>query len=136
MCAEGEQRVKGLAGSGRRNWERAEGGYWGAWQHGELRPLGFWRRQHRGDGEIHGCRTWGAGHGAGDPSQHFGAAPARQGQTSAVPAEHGDKDTDTQSVALLRSFLITGGCQMDSAIEADVNCGFFPSKTDAWQLGD
>ena len=53
----------------------------------------------------------GAGRGAGDPSQHLGAACARQGQTSAVPAEHGDKDTDTQSVALLRSLLITGGCQ-------------------------
>ena len=30
-----EQRVKGLGGTGRRNWERAGA----AWQHGELRPL-------------------------------------------------------------------------------------------------
>ena len=51
----------------------------------------------------------GAGHGAGDPSQHLWVASARQGQMGGVPAELGDKDTDTQNVALLRALLVIGG---------------------------
>ena len=86
MAMEGEERVKGLGGSGRRNWERAEGGYWGCLAARAAPSFRILEQaaQHRGDGEAHGCRTWGAGHGAGDPSQLLAVASARQGQTRAV----------------------------------------------------
>jgi len=53
-----EQRVKGLGGTGRRNWERAEGGYWGCLA---ARGASSFRDFGAGSGEgieSHGCRAW------------------------------------------------------------------------------
>lgn len=62
-------------------------------------------------GSPQGCRTRCARHGAGDLSQHFVVATARQEQIRVVPAEHEKKNTDTQREALLRALLIIRGCQ-------------------------
>ena len=111
MCVEGEQRVKGLAGTGGRNWERAEGGYWGclaAWGAPSFRILEEAAQRRWRDPWVQdvGCRAWSWG-----PLPALRGGLCQAGTDVRVPAELGDKDTDTQSVALLRSLLITGGCQ-------------------------